>query len=82
MTMQLKLTKPITNYCDVVVGIYLQGEPDYYYISYILEGETIVYVEDTLPLHVKTLLPLVLRVIGKSYTELNQRVSTYNLIYS
>ena len=81
MTMQLILTKPITNYCDVVVGIYLQGEPDYYYISYILEGETIIHVEDTLPLHVKTLLPLVIDVTGKSYTELNQRVSTYNLIY-
>ena len=81
MTIQLKLTKPITNYCDVVVGIYLQGEPDYYYISYILEGETITHVEHSLPLHVKTLLPLVLRVIGKSYTELSQGVSTYNLIY-
>ena len=81
MTIQLILTKPITNYCDVVVVIYLQGEPAYYYISYILEGETIIHVEDTLPLHIKTLLPLVLRVIGKSYTELSQGVSTYNLIY-
>ena len=82
MTMQLKLTQPVTNYYDVCVGIYLQGEPDYYYISYILEGETIVYVDHALPLHIKTLLPLVLRVIGKSYTELSQAVSTYNLIYS
>ena len=82
MTIQLKLTKPITNYCDVCVGIYLQGEPNYYYISYILEGETITYVDPTLPLHIKTLLPLVIDVIGKSYTELSRRVSTYNLIYS
>ena len=81
MTMQLKLTKPITNSCEVVVGIYLQGGQNYY-ISYILEGETIFYVNHTLPLHIKTLLPLVLRVIGKSYTELSQGVSTYNLIYS
>ena len=81
MTMQLKITKPINNHYEVFLGIYLQGEPNYY-ISYILEGETIVYVDHTLPLHVKTLVPLVLRVIGKSYTELNQRVSTYNLIYS
>lgn len=82
MTIQLKLTKPITNYCDVCVGIYLQGEPNYYYISYILEGETIIYVDHSLPLHVKTLVPLVIDVIGKSYTELSQGVRTYNLIYS
>jgi hypothetical protein len=79
--MQLILTKPITNHYEVCLGIYLQGEPNYY-ISYILEGETIVYVDHNLPLHVKTLVPLVLRVIGKSYTELNQGVRTYNLIYS
>ena len=81
MTMKLKLTQPVTNHYDVCLGIYLQGEPNYY-ISYILDGETIIHVEHTLPLHIKTLLPLVLRVIGKSYTELSQGVSTYNLIYS
>ena len=81
MTMQLLLSKLVPKHCDVCLGIYLQGEPNYY-ISYILEGETIIYVDHDLPLHIKTLLPLVLRVIGKSYTELSQAVSTYNLIYS
>ena len=81
MTMKLKLTQPVTNHYDVCLGIYLQGEPNYP-ICYILEGETIVYVDHALPLHIETLLPLVINVIGKSYTELSQGVSTYNLIYS
>ena len=80
MYMQLILTKEIPNYFDVGLGIYPEGKPSYY-ASYTISGQTIISIEHDIPTDMVMQLPLVIDVIGKSYTDLSQGVATYNLIY-